>query len=173
MRTALIVTLLGALSVPAFAQTAPTTAPTAAPTAPSTAAGAAAVGAMPGGPMADPNSKAAMARVEQHIAQMHDRLAITPAQQPQWDAFAAVMRDNAQRMGRSYADRASRVSTQTALDDMKNYAAISHEHADNVDRLLKPFEALYASMSPEQRVAADKTFQNFQRGPGAGKGRHR
>lgn len=166
MRTALTFVILGALSTPAFAQTAT---PAASPAA---AAGAAAVGAAPNGTTLDASGKLAMTRVEQHITELYKRLAISPAQQPQWDKFAGVMRDNAQRMEASYTDRASHYATLSAVGDMKSYAAISRAHADNVDRLIPAFETLYSSMSAEQKAAADKTFQNFQRGPGAMRKRH-
>ncbi len=34
-------------------------------------------------------------KVEQHIKDLHDKLGITPAEQPQWEQFAQVMRENA------------------------------------------------------------------------------
>jgi hypothetical protein len=40
-------------------------------------------------------------RVEQRIADLHARLQITPDQQPLWDKFAQVMRDNAGKCVRS------------------------------------------------------------------------
>ncbi len=163
MRTIVIAAMLGILAAPAFAQT----------TAPAPSAGAAAIGATPGGAPAGPDGKLAMARVEQHISELHKRLGITPAQEPGWTKFATVMRDNAQRMETSYTDRATRFTTLTAVDDMKSYAAISRAHADNIDRLVPAFESVYASMTPEQRLAADKTFQNFQHGPGMKGGRRR
>ena len=146
---------LTALSGPVLAQglAAPTPAP---------AAGSGALGNQGGNP--EIAGQRAQARVEQHIAELRKRLAITPAQQPQWDAFATVMRQNAQDMERNYNERQSRRSL-TAVEDMRGYASITKLHADAVSRLIPPFEALYTSMSPEQKAAADKTFQNFQRGP--------
>lgn len=146
---------LTVLSTPVLAQALP--APTPAP-----AAGAGALGTQGGNP--ELTGQRAQARVEQHIAELRKRLAITPAQQPQWDAFSAVMRQNAQEMERNHNDRQARRSL-TAVEDMRGYATITKLHADSVSRLVPPFEALYTSMSPEQKAAADKTFQNFQRGP--------
>jgi len=40
----------------------------------------------------------ASAETEQHISRLHAALKITPAQQPQWEAFAQVMRENAAHM---------------------------------------------------------------------------
>ena len=96
-------------------------------------------------------------------------MAITPAQEPLWSAFATVMRENASRMERAYDQRHATATKASALEDMRGYAEMSRLHADNVQRLVGPFEALYQSMSPEQRAAADKTFQQFQRGPRRGR----
>lgn len=111
------------------------------------------------------SDKRATDRLEQHIKDLHGRLAITPAQQPQWDAFTAIMRQNAQAMENNHRERLAHPSGPTALDKMRTYAALSRLHADNVGRLLPAFEALYNAMSPEQRATTDKTFQDLQ--PGA------
>lgn len=144
-------TIATALAGPAWAQTASPT------------AGAGALGNQGGNP--DLAGQRAQARVEKHIAELYKRLAITAAQQPQWDAFAGVMRQNALEMERTYQQRQTRGQI-SAVEDMRGYAAVARLHSDGVTRLVAPFETLYAVMSPEQKVAADKTFQNFQRGPG-------
>ncbi len=136
-----------------FAQTAaPATAP-----APATATPPPAITA----PAPDGGQRAIQS-VERHIADLYRRLAITPTQQTQWDAFAAVMRQNAQRMQAAYTTRASKAATLTAVDDMRSYAELARAHADDLQRLTSPFEALYTSMSPAQKAGADKVFQQFQ-----------
>ncbi len=150
MRFLILAGLLAAAS-PAWAQ----------PT-PSNDTGAAALGG-------SPIDRRATARVETHVTELRKRLAITPAQEPLWSAFATVMRENAARMETAYIQRHTAAAKASALDDMRGYAEMSRLHADNVQRLVGPFEGLYQSMSPEQRVAADKTFQQFQRGPRRGK----
>ena len=158
--TTLVLALLSAVApnLPAVAQTGSGPAAPARTATPGPAQAAAAG-------TATPNDKRAMDRVEQHIKELHSRLAITPAQDAQWNAFAAIMRQNAEAMERSYVERQSHAANLSALDDMRSYAAMSRLHADNVDKLLPAFESLYNSMSPEQRAAADKTFQKFQPGP--------
>lgn len=103
-----------------------------------------------------------MAQVERHIAGLRRRLGITAAQQPQWDAFAAVMRQNALHMKTMQRDRADRVELMTAPEDMRSYADVVRAHADDLGRLLPAFEALYAAMTPEQKALADRTFHEFQ-----------
>ena len=57
-------------------------------------------------------------RVEQRIADLHARLRIAPDQQALWDPFAQVMRDNAQHMRQAVADRADKLKTMNASENM-------------------------------------------------------
>ncbi|HTZ79685.1 MAG TPA: Spy/CpxP family protein refolding chaperone [Stellaceae bacterium] len=104
-------------------------------------------------------------RVEARITDLHSRLKITPQQQSQWDAFAQVMRDNAKAMTAALDQRAQMEAskTETAVDDMKSYQAITQAHADGMTKLVPAFEALYDSMSPEQKKNADEVFGSFSR----------
>jgi periplasmic protein CpxP/Spy len=97
--------------------------------------------------------------VEDRIAYLHSQLKITSAQETQWNAFADVMRGNAQTMGDLFQQRKA-ATNQSALDDMKQYAAISEAHADGMKKLVDAFEPLYSSFSPEQKTLADTTFRH-------------
>jgi protein CpxP len=103
-----------------------------------------------------------MAQVERRITGLQKRLKITPEQQPQWDAFTAVMRQNAAHMEALQRDRADKVTSMTASEDMRSYAEVARAHADDVQRLVPAFDALYAAMTPEQKATADRTFHEFQ-----------
>jgi hypothetical protein len=103
------------------------------------------------------------ARVEERIAYLHTQLKITPAQETQWKTFADVMRANGQNMGRLYRQRAQAEQTQSALDNMKQYALLAQAHADDMKQLVDAFEPLYDSMSPEQKKLADTTFREHGR----------
>jgi hypothetical protein len=103
-----------------------------------------------------------MAQVERHIAGLQRRLKITPAQQPQWEAFTAVMRQNAAHMATLQRDRTERVTAMTAPEDMRSYAEVARAHADDLQRLASAFDTLYAAMTPEQKAVADRTFHEFQ-----------
>ncbi len=96
-------------------------------------------------------------RVEHQIGWLHSQLKITSAQEPQWNAFADVMRDNARTMGDLYRQRVAG-SNQSALDDMKQYSAIADAHAQGTKKLVDAFAPLYDSLSPEQKKLADTTF---------------
>jgi esterase/lipase len=115
------------------------------------------------------------ARVEERIAYLHSQLKITAAQEPQWKTFANVMRTNAQNMGRLFRQRTQAEQTQSALDNMKQYAEISQAHADDMKQLVDAFEPLYDSFSPEQKKVADTAFRQVgehrgHRGPEAKSG---
>ena len=102
------------------------------------------------------------AQVERRIAGLRSRLKITPAQQPQWDAFAGVMRENAAHMETLQHGRADKVAAMNASEDMRSYADVARAHADDLQHLAATFDTLYAAMSPEQKAAADRTFHEFQ-----------
>lgn len=106
--------------------------------------------------------RGSMAQVERHIAGLQRRLKITPAQQPQWEAFIAVMRQNAAHMATLQRDRTERVTAMTAPEDMRSYAEVARAHADDLQRLASAFDTLYAAMTPEQKAVADRTFHEFQ-----------
>ena len=131
---------------------APDCAPRAAPLLP-TEAGAPAgrlllVQAQPGAP---PN-------VETSIAQLRQRLQITPAQQPQFEALAAVMRENAQAPA-----GAAPASNASAVDALRFAIRSEQQDLAGMRRLLPALQALYATLSPAQRQAADIAFRQ---GPG-------
>ena len=97
--------------------------------------------------------------VDQRIADMRSRLHITHAQEPQWNRFAAVMRSNARAADRAYRRRGERLDSMSALENMESYARIERRRAMDVQRLVPAFHALYASLTPEQRQAADDLFR--------------
>ena len=118
--------------------------------------GAAAPGnGRPGAPAVDPM----MARVEQRIATLHTQLRITAAEEPQWQQFAKVMQENAQKMEQNAAARAEKFRSLNAVENMKSYAEIAVEHGQNVQRLAAAFESLYDLMPPEQKKIADEVFR--------------
>jgi hypothetical protein len=116
-------------------------------------------------PTAAPTAKATTAhsRVEARIKSLHDALHITAAQEPQWQAVADVMRDNAATTGALIQDRAAKVKTMTALDDLRSYGAIADAHAAGVKKLTTAFEPLYAALSDAQKKDADAVFRRRPR----------
>ena len=144
-RFALPLALLAA--TPVFAQTAPAAdAPTTAP---------------------DTTANPAHGRggyMRERLQKIHDRLAITPAQEPKWDAVVAVLRENAQAMRSNPASTALHGGKLTAVEDLRAAADLAHARADALQRMIPPVDALYASLSPDQQHAADETLGRAMRG---------
>jgi LTXXQ motif family protein len=98
--------------------------------------------------------------VEARVKSLHDALKITASQEPQWQAVADVMRDNAKRTGALIEERAANLKTMTAIDDLHSYEAIAEAHLSGVKNLIPAVEALYASMSDAQKKNADVVFSH-------------
>jgi hypothetical protein len=98
-------------------------------------------------------------RVEEHIKKLHAELRITAAEEPQWQQFANVMRENAKDMDQVFSKRASQYSTMTALQNIESYAEISEAHARHVQKLVPTFETLYDAMPAPQKQLTDQVFR--------------
>jgi periplasmic protein CpxP/Spy len=105
-------------------------------------------------------------RVEARIASLHNQLKIMAAQEPQWSAFAQVMRDNAKTMDALIQSRVQNAKTMTAVDDLRAYQRIADAHADGLKKLIPAFEALYVTMPDEQKKNADAVFGQMQQRQG-------
>jgi protein CpxP len=111
-------------------------------------------------PPTAPAAKAAPANpVEARIGSLHDALRITSAQEPQWQAVAEAMRDNAKTTGALIKERVAKAKTMTAVDDLHSYEAIADAHAAGLKTLTANFETLYASLSDAQKKSADAAFR--------------
>jgi hypothetical protein len=98
--------------------------------------------------------------VEANISILHQRLQIAPAQEGQFAAVANAMRENAR------AEASAPQQTQagaTAVDDLRAYIRYSEVELAGLKRMLPALEALYATLSPTQKRAADAAFRE---GPG-------
>ncbi len=102
-------------------------------------------------------------RVEEHIRQLHAQLHITPAEQPQWDRFADIMRENARAMDQEFTLRRQQFPTMNALQDMQSYEKMAEMHAQHLQRLVPSFENLYNAMPAEQQKLTDRVFRENAR----------
>lgn len=98
--------------------------------------------------------------VPQRIDQLHTLLEITPAEQSQWDHFAQAMTANSDSMHKAFEKRGAALGTMNAAQNMESYAALSTTHARNMQSLATAFQALYSSMTPEQKKNADVVFRS-------------
>jgi LTXXQ motif family protein len=104
-----------------------------------------------------------IAAVETRIKDLHARLHITTAQQPQWDALTLVMRDNAQAMVDLEKSRTADSKSMNAVDVIKSYESVIEAHEDGMKKFVPPFEALYNTMSDAQKKTADSLFRNREK----------
>ena len=99
--------------------------------------------------------------VEANIASLRQRLQITPAQEPQFNAVANVLRANTRAEASAPQPRANT----SAVDELRAEIQYDEIELAGLRRLLPALEALYATLSPQQRQAADMAFRQ---GPGGG-----
>ncbi len=97
-------------------------------------------------------------RVEMRVKQMHNTLAITAAQEDQWNKVKQVMLDDAKNMDKLTHARAEHEKEMNAVDNLKSYGEISEAHADGIKKMVPVFTDLYASLSDAQKKKADTLF---------------
>lgn len=107
-----------------------------------------------------PAQIAPLDRVEKRISDLHSKLRITPAQEPQWTAVAQAMRDNAKSMDALIKERSANSKTMTALDNLRSYEKLADAHEDGLKKLIPAFQALYDTMSDDQKKSADAAFRS-------------
>jgi hypothetical protein len=98
--------------------------------------------------------------VETSIASLRQRLQITPAQEAPFNAVANVIRGNARAEASAQHQPPANAS---AVDELRGEIQYDEVELAGLKRLLPALEALYASLSPAQRQAADMAFRQ---GPG-------
>jgi protein CpxP len=118
-------------------------------------------------------------RVEARLAYIRTALKITDAQQPQWDAFANVLRKHAkdaeariqkrremhaQHGGVEHAER----TRPTAIERMERRQQILASASTRLNEVLEAGKPLYAALSPEQQQIADRLLASR----GEGRFRH-
>ena len=95
--------------------------------------------------------------IERQISELKKRLNITPQQQPQFDAFAQAMRQNAQTMEPLMQEQ-QQSANRNAVDDLKAAAKFAEAEADALKRLLTPLQSLYEVLSDQQKKVADQVL---------------
>src|SRR5215471_1640229 len=98
--------------------------------------------------------------VEANIASLRQRLQITPAQEGPFNAVANALRANARAEATAPHQPAANAS---AVDELRAEIQYDEIELAGLKKLLPALEALYASLSPAQRQAADMAFRQ---GPG-------
>jgi len=118
-------------------------------------------------------------RTEARLAYVKTALKITDAQAPQWDAYASVVRKQAQQADQRMQERRSRMERAkaaggerkrpTAIERLERRQQFFTTAAARSGELLAVQKPLYAALSPEQQRVADELFvprghRGFHRG---------
>jgi hypothetical protein len=96
---------------------------------------------------------------EVRIRQFQGALKITDAQKKLWNNLIQVMRGNAIDMDTLTEDRIENTKNMNAVEHMKFHSQIIEAHANQLKKFIPAFEALYTSMSDEQKKITDTTFR--------------
>ena len=113
-----------------------------------------------GGAAKPESAKGGESPVEARIKELHKKLRITPAQETQWNNLAQVMRENARTMQDLERKRAEDVKTISAVEVVKSYDEVIEAHEAGMKKFIPAFEALYDSLSAEQKKIADDLFRS-------------
>lgn len=106
----------------------------------------------------------AVERIEAQIKQLQGTLNITAAQQELWNNLIQVMRENAKDMDALNKERAENDKEMNALEHMKFHRQVTEAHLAQMNKLIPPFEAFYASMSDQQKNITDIVFRTGKYG---------
>ena len=100
-------------------------------------------------------------RVEARLAYIRTALKITDGQQSQWDAYANVVRKNAQDMEQRFQSRHrgepghARQQRPTAIEHLERTQSFLAAAVTRVNQLLAVEKPLYVALSAEQQKVAD------------------
>jgi len=111
--------------------------------------------ARPGAGQQQPASRDQQA--EGQLNQLRQELGITDAQKAQFDAFAEVMRSNAQAMD-SAMQQEQQNPPKNAVDDLKAVQHLAETQLEGLRRLTPAFQSLYESLTDQQKKKADTLF---------------
>ena len=117
-------------------------------------------------------------RLEAQLAYIKTALQITPAQQPQWDAYVNVRRNQATAMDKRIQERHAQMAQRPA--DAQHPTLIERRErqrermiaaSQRLDELMTVEKPLYSVLSPEQQRVANEVL--LVGGPRHGGGHHR
>jgi hypothetical protein len=106
----------------------------------------------------------AVEHTEVQIKELQSALDITDAQEGLWTKLTQVMRENAKEMDALNKDKAENIKAMNAVEYMKFHSQITEAHLNQTKKLIPPFEALYTSLSDEQKKSTDTIFRTGKHG---------
>lgn len=134
---------------------------------PVTAAPAAAQNPSAAPPSRQPGQPPGGSPIDVQIRQLHQLLRITPAQEPDFRAFAEAWRSRQETISALFQRRPPDVNT-NALESLRFSQRLAAANATTLQRMIGPFARLYASFSPTQRQTANRLFLRQAPAPGRG-----
>ncbi len=137
-----IAALVASLAGGAFAQTPP----------PAPAASAAVRAAEGGHRHGAMNPAQRQQRMEQRMADLRQKLQLTPAQEGAWNSFTQAMRPSATPPQHPDREAMARLTTPERIDQVR---AMRATHQAEMDRRADATKAFYATLSPEQKKTFD------------------
>jgi hypothetical protein len=118
-------------------------------------------------PAAAQNPPPAGNPVDRQLQMIHQRLHITPAQEPDFNAFADAWRSNAEKM-RSLIQQRPTGANVDVVERLRFQQKLVAANAESLQRLIAPLARLYASFSPTQKRLANEMFTPRPAGSGRG-----
>jgi len=106
----------------------------------------------------------AVDHTEARIKQLQDALKITEVQEPLWNNLTQAMRENAKEMDALAKERTENIKTMNAVEQLKFHSKITETHLNQQKKFIPFFEALYNSLSDEQKKIADTIFRTGKHG---------
>jgi hypothetical protein len=102
--------------------------------------------------------------VDQRIDSLKSKLQITASEESDWNAVAASMRENAQKLTSLIDEVQSEKTAQsrTAVQDLKTYERFARAHEEGLQKLTAAFSRLYEAMPAAQKKTADDVFNSWQ-----------
>ena len=116
----------------------------------------------PASATADRPARRLAGAVETRITDIRRQLKITAEQETQFREYADVLRANAQKMQRLFEQRANETD-KSATARLRWYAQLSTASAENNNKVVPIFDALYQTLSESQKQAADTAFDPRRR----------
>jgi LTXXQ motif family protein len=108
-----------------------------------------------------------MGHTDGRLAYLKAELKITDAQAPQFERVAQAMRENATAMDQAMQRmRAGRDQQKSAVDRLEARTQFATLRAQSSQRFLDAFKPLYASLSADQKKAADEMLARHGHGHG-------
>jgi protein CpxP len=126
----------------------------------------------PGGAKAPAGNAAGTSEIDREIADLKKQLKITPQQESQFNAFADVMRGNAQELD-AQMSQGSPNQNPNAVEALKREQQLTEIQAAGLKRLVPALQSLYDTLSDPQKKTADKIIGGGDPGPGPGPGPQR